>query len=293
MKRIMITGANGLLGRAIIEKICQLPYEIYAVISGKKAVSFPENVHIVKIDLLDDTKYRDLFEIRPDIMLHYAWAVQDVNFEKSADNIQWLGISLNLLRNFVLCGGKRILFAGSISEYGISNGKYQENSLSCPNLSLYGETKLSFSRIMKNYCVSNQVEYVDMRYCSVYGEGDNRLYAAIPKSITSFLQDETYFCKSPYNIWDYIYVHDAVEASIRLIDNSLLCGTINICSGIPYRMADIFSIISKELGKEHLLSFDWNNGLNRMSVGDVSRMECELGYKCETPFNVGIKRAID
>jgi nucleoside-diphosphate-sugar epimerase len=273
MKKILVTGANGLLGHAVIDKICHLPYEIYAVISGRRPVSFPENVNILKVDLLDNSSHKILFELKPDILLHYAWAVQESEFERSHDNIQWLRISLSLLENFVSHGGKRILFGGSISEYGISNGKFHEDPLTYPNLSLYGETKLAFFRIMKNCCLSNKIEYADMRYCSVYGEGDNRLYAAIPKAIINLLQDEPYHCKSPYNIWDYIYVQDAAEVTARLID-SHFCGSINICSGIPYRMADVFEIIAKELNKRELLTFDWNNGFNRMSVGDTSKTEC-------------------
>jgi hypothetical protein len=73
-----------------------LPYEIYAVISGKRPVSFPENVNILKVDLLDISSHKILFELKPDILLHYAWAVQESGFERSHDNIQWLGISLRL-----------------------------------------------------------------------------------------------------------------------------------------------------------------------------------------------------
>jgi nucleoside-diphosphate-sugar epimerase len=144
---------------------------------------------------------------------------------------------------------------------------------------------------MKNYCSTHDVEYVDARYFSVYGENDNRLYAAIPKAILSFINNEPVVCKYPDNIWDYIYIQDAVDATEKLLESNY-CGSINICSGIPHRMEDVFTSIARELDKEDLLSFEQNNGCQRIFVGDISIMERELGHICKTPFAVGIKKTI-
>jgi nucleoside-diphosphate-sugar epimerase len=292
LKKVMVTGASGFLGRAIIEKTYK-SYEVYAVVSGRHPVHFPEAVHIIETDLLDMKNCEQIMKVvRPEVFLHYAWDVQESDFEVSVNNIIWLEVSLCLLRYFVANGGKRVIFAGTGSEYGISNGKWKEqDAIASASMSLYGESKRAFAIIMKNYCFAHHVEYVDVRYFSVYGEGDNRRYAVITKTILSLRNSELVVCKYPDNIWDYIYIQDAVDATIKLIESNY-CGTVNICSGIPHRMGDVFGIIARELGKESLISFEYNNGCQRIFVGDTSIMEQELGYKCKTSFEVGVKKVI-
>lgn len=286
----MVTGANGLLGHALIEKICN-SYEVYAVVSGRHPVRFPSSVHVIKTNLLDIKQSESAIrEIRPAILVHYAWDIQNADFEQSENQLIWMEVSLQLLRFFVANAGKRILFAGSASEYGVEHGSHENL---CPvKLSLYGEVKLAFANIMSNYSFSNNVSFVDMRYFSVYGENDNRRYAAIQKTILSLLNNEAVVCKYPDNIWDYIYIQDAAEVTARLIE-STYCGSVNICSGIPHRMEDVFKTIAKELNKEALLSFEYGNGCSRILVGNAAIMEQETNYKCMTPFEMGIRKTIE
>jgi nucleoside-diphosphate-sugar epimerase len=292
MKKIIITGANGFLGRSLIEKISKY-YEIYAIVSGRHPVCFSPSVYVVKVDLYDNKCVEEVFaNIRPDILIHYAWDVKNDDFESSINNIIWLEISLNLLRCFSIYGGKRILFAGAAAEYGLSNGKWHEMSTHGQLISLYGETKKAFSDIMKNYGSANNVEYVDMRYFSVYGEHDNRFYAAIPMTILSLLNNRPVVCKYPDNVMDYIYIKDAIAVTIKLLE-SAYCGLVNICSGIPHKMEDVFKIIEKEIDKYGLLSFERDNGCGRIAVGDTSIIEREFGYKCETSFITGIRNTIN
>jgi nucleoside-diphosphate-sugar epimerase len=299
LKRVMVTGANGFLGHAIIERIYN-SHEVYAIVSGRHPVNFPESVHIVKANLLNAKDREQIMEdIQPELLLHYAWDVQDADVEVSENNIIWLEASLHLLRCFVANAGKRILFAGSVAEYGTASEKKTEYPPPPPphtqynrrQLSLYGAAKLAFAVIMENYCSIYGVDYVDARYFSVYGENDNRLHGVIPKTILSLLSDKPVVCKYPDNFLDYIYIQDAADISKKLI-GSTYCGSINICSGIPHKMEDVFKIIAKNLKKESLLSFEHNNGCNRIWVGDTSIMTKQLDIRCNIPFDVGINRTI-
>jgi nucleoside-diphosphate-sugar epimerase len=290
---MLITGANGFLGKQVTKRVASMnKWEVYAIVSGRNAVQLPESVHIIKADLLDIKQCeRIMREIQPEIMLHYAWHVQEGKFEESMENIVWLEVSLQLLRFFSVYNGRRFLFAGSVSEYGTANEKHLEIP-EPEQLTLYGETKRAFANILKNYCTSKKIEYVDMRYCSVYGEGDNRLYAFTANAIYSLIKNKPFECNYPENIWDYIYIDDAVDVTQRLIDSDY-CGSINICSGLPHKMGDILMIIGKELKKENLIILNSNNGCNRVFVSDTGLVEKILGYKCKTPITIGLKKTIE
>ena len=109
MKTLMITGAGGFFGSAVVKQLSQSEkYRIIAVTSGRKANDFPANVQADSADLLSAGEAL-LARHKPDILLHLAWGRQDGQARNSAANIEWLEASLKLLRAFIENGGKRFV----------------------------------------------------------------------------------------------------------------------------------------------------------------------------------------
>ena len=109
MKTILITGAGGFFGSAVVQQLSQSSkYRIIAVTSGRKAAKFPESVQADAANLL--TESEALVERnRPDVLLHLAWGRQDGQARNSVANIEWLEASFKLLRAFIENGGKRFV----------------------------------------------------------------------------------------------------------------------------------------------------------------------------------------
>ncbi|MCQ2018555.1 hypothetical protein LJE40_15445 [Clostridium butyricum] len=68
-------------------------------------------------------------------------------------------------------------------------------------------------------------------------------------------RNEKFYCNSPENKWDYIYISDAVNAIIKIMESDYK-GIVNIGSGKAVTMREVFNIIGELIGKEDLLEFN-------------------------------------
>lgn len=292
MKRVLVTGAGGFLGGAVVKRLASLgEYETIAAVSGRHPVEFPAGVRVEAADLLDERAREELMErVRPDCLLHLAWSLDDDGFLISESNLRWLEASLHLCRVFRRCGGTRLIFAGSSSEYGTG---FTGSAETCreQEFSLYGDCKLAFEKVAGNYCARNQVEFATARYFSIYGPGDDRPGRALPLAIRTMLAGEVFRCSGPRNVWDYIYIDDAAEATVRLIESDF-CGSVNIASGRPQTMREVFTAAAELAGTPELVEFDETRTGSVIYSANTELMETVLGYRCSTSFREGLEKTI-
>lgn len=290
MKTLMITGAGGFFGSAVVKQLSQsAKYTIIAVTSGRRAIEFPANVQADSANLL--TESEALVERnKPDILLHLAWGRQDGEARNSATNIEWLEASLKLLRAFIENGGKRFVFAGTSSEYEDDSGLRQEDAGKV-KMSMYGETKRAFADVAKNYCQRVGVEFVDARLFTLYGENDKHEFGAIPMCIKTLLRNEFFVCKAPNAIRDYVYVEDAAGAIESIIDSNYT-GSINISAGQPRSMREVFTYIAENLDRSDLLLFENEDKSELVLIGDNRLLKETIGFTEFTRFEEGIKKTV-
>ena len=149
MKKLLITGASGLLGKAVLKQLEeQMKYEVYAVTRTGGHLKDHTNIHVIECDLGIETQREHLMKsIQPDVLLHLAWNQEKASFRMSETNLLWLNISISLLYLFEQYEGKCFLFAGSSSEYDGSEGILNECVDVIP-ASLYGLCKKTFTFVL-------------------------------------------------------------------------------------------------------------------------------------------------
>ncbi len=292
MDTILVTGASGFLGKFVIDRLLVTKkFNVVAVVSGRREVEFPTEVQVEKCDLLNEAARTALVKrVCPDVLCHLAWGQELSNYRSSSENLQWLEASSSLLRAFVSSDGHRFIFAGSCTEYDAWNGKAQEMPHR-QTMSLYGECKRAFYRVLSNYCQITGTQFADARLFTIYGGDDPHAFGALPSTIHSFLNGKPVVCRSPNTIRDYIYIKDAAEAITRLV-RSEYCGAVNICSGRPLSMRTIFTLIAREMKCEELLTFENEDICSQVLVGDNRILKEIIGMSSFTPFEAGMKETI-
>lgn len=292
MEKVLITGAGGFIGRHIVEAALKnLHWEIHVIVSGKHLHSFPPVVHVHTADL------SDLFacecamrEIMPDSMLHLAWGLADHDFLQSDSNLEWLEISLRLLRTFQKYGGRRFVFSGSSAEYGYSQSVCAEAGAAIPT-DLYGICKLGFTKLGAAFCERHHIQFACIRYFSVYGPGEGHLLHAIPVAIDQMLRGRQFICKAPNNVWDYVYIDDATEATVKVMQSDF-CGVVNV-GGTAITMRELFAIIAGLIGDQDLLEFENERMPGKRLTADTSVLRKKIGFANQTDIRTGLARTVE
>lgn len=291
MRKVLITGASGFIGRkTVMAALRQKDWQVHTV--GRKSnYSFPYEVIQHRADLSNaDECQQVLKEASPNAIIHLAWALAEQNYSEEVSNLIWLENSLRLLRYFFENGGRRFLFAGSASEYGEPGGRHVEESAPV-NRTVYGESKAVFEQISMNYCRKHQYEFVSARCFPVYGEGDNRTFKAIYAAIIAFLKKETFICKGPNNVWDYIHVDDVADALVEIMASGY-CGAVNVGTGMAHTMREVFQMIADRMGCPQLLLCNETAKNVTIQVADPRILNEKIGYSCKVNFGDGLDRTI-
>ncbi len=307
MKKVLVTGASGFIGRAVTELAAsQSAWQVHAVISGRKPAAFvTPGIQIEIADLTNpDAREALLQRVQPDIVLHLAWGLDDGSFLNSPANLDWFDASRHLLAFFLAqdgrAGERQFVFAGSSAEYGYRQALCGEDGPARPE-DLYGACKLGFGGIARQLCKVAGVAYQELRYFSVYGAGESHVLHVIPKTIKALLAGQAVVCRSPDSCWDYIYIDDAAAATIAAMQTPGV-DTVNIASGTPGTMREVFCMIADEIEELHKNNeYSTNKSGGGVSYGceaprvlqaDTSVLHQTIGCHCTVSLAQGIRKTV-
>jgi nucleoside-diphosphate-sugar epimerase len=292
MKKILITGASGFLGRHCIPLLIDRGYEIHAVFHNRPfGFEARKNLFYHECDLLNAREHKKLLSgIKPSHFLHLAWYAVPGKYWTSLENINWVQASLGIIKEFMKHGGRRLVCAGSSAEYDWSQGNCSEKYTSLNPTSLYGTCKNSLHDILRQLSKQEGLTYAWGRLFFVYGphEYAERLVAS---TILTLLKNQEAHCKNPELIRDFLYIQDAADAFVSLLDGHVT-GPVNIASGNPETIKDLVTRIAEKMNKRHLLRISEKvQQLNEpiSLTADVDRLRHEVGW---TP-KYDVDRALD
>ncbi|MDR0646750.1 MAG: NAD-dependent epimerase/dehydratase family protein, partial [Elusimicrobiota bacterium] len=114
-KKVILTGASGLIGKESIEPLKNAGFGVYALTIDKNN---PDNgVNWIYCNIFDTEKVEKVFKsVKPKYLLHFAWAATN-DYLTSTINFAFQNASLIMLKNFASNGGARAVFAGTCFEY--------------------------------------------------------------------------------------------------------------------------------------------------------------------------------
>ena len=138
MGRVLVTGASGLIGRAVVDLFLARGETV--VISTREPLAQRDGLLGIPVDLtLAEDRARLVENAQADRLIHLAWPGGKERWHGDA-NAAWIDHSLDLFRRFSSAGGQRIVGVGSCAEYDWSNSVLSEDSPLNP-ASVYGQAK--------------------------------------------------------------------------------------------------------------------------------------------------------
>lgn len=296
--RILITGATCMIGKALCEQLLKRNHEIIAIVrknSNKKNQLFQsERLTIIESDMEFYGKIAKNITGEIDIAVLLAWNGTRGNGRKDC-KIQKENYESNMqiLYELQQLGCKRIMAAGSQAEYGpwYSTERLSEEIEGSPNTE-YGKYKLKFFREANEYCIKNQIQLIEPRFFSIYGPDDLESTLII-SSIKKMLRNETCDFTECEQLWDYLYIDDAIEGLIKIIEGDCQ-GIINFGYGESHVLKDYIKKIYELTKSKSILNFGTipypETGAANLNP-DVKKLK-KMGWMPKVTFEEGIRKII-
>jgi UDP-glucose 4-epimerase len=184
---------------------------------------------------------------KPEAFIHLA-AITDI---KSAANFEELSYEINVvgavktMQAFARNGGRRFIFASTGHVYGLTEpGDFALESDTPMPKSVYAKHKLIAEEKLSQIALGHDIELVNARIFSVFGENMAEHYLAskiFNSQISSSISADYPLVKNGLDVRDFLEPVTVANILYKLatIDNIKSHGeTINICSGKPLTVMD-------------------------------------------------------
>lgn len=296
MKKVLLSGAAGFIGKHTIPLMIESGYEVHAVDCIVQP-SFKQESCLFwhQCNLLNtDQQKRLLAEVKPTHLLHFAWYTTPVEYSTSLENFRWVQASIELVMNFIDKGGKRAVLAGTCAEYDWSYGYCSEDVTPTRPSTPYGTCKHSLQEMLKHLSRRTGLSSAWGRIFFLYGPYEAKI-RLVPSVITSLLLDRPARCTNGNQIRDFLHVDDIASAFVSLLESNVE-GPVNIASGQPEALKTIIYTIADLLGKRHLVELGVLPAPKDeppFLVADVRRLNQQVGWKPKITLKAGLKSTIE
>ena len=312
MYTIIVTGGLGFIGSNLIKLLEKKNYYIINIDKinySSNVKNIPDNIQNYKFykeDINNRTAIKNIInKYNPKIIYNLAAEThvdRSIDDPKNFINSNILGI-YNLLE-VIRSLKKKIKFIQISTDevYGDIENKKNSKELDTYNPSSpYAASKASGDLLIKSYIRTYKISAIITNCCNNYGPNQYP-EKLIPTIIYNLIRKEKIpIYGSGKNIREWIYVEDHCKALIKIGQKGLIGENYNIGSGKTFNNIEIAKIIIK-IFSEIKNKYQYKGKIKFVKDRpghDVKyslnsdKIKEELNWKCETNFNVGIKKTID
>jgi len=317
-KTIFVTGANGLIGRFIVDLIMYLNsqknYNINLIANSRSVKKIKDNF----ANYINDNKFnyyigdindKITYNGKVDFIINCASNTHPEQY--STDPINTILTNIKGTENvldFATRIKARTIFLSSVEIYGENKqniGRFKENQMGyidCNSLRAgYNEGKRTGEALCQAYKEKNNIEIVLVRLPRIYGptikKDDSK---ALSQFINKAIAGEDIVLKSLGNqYFSYIYVADAVSGILTILingENGEVYNLGNIKSEV--HLKDLANIVAYNVNRKVIYELPCEmeeKGYSKSTDArlDYSKIESQLDWKPKYSIEDGVKRTIE
>lgn len=319
---ILVTGSSGFIGFHLARRLLKANAQVIGIDhlnnyydpnlkkERTKILKQYPNFTFYQMDIADKKELTQIFSHHPiQVVIHLA-AQAGVRYSMiDPDSYTHSNLTgfMNILEAIRHHPVEHFIFASSSAVYG-GNQKIPfstKDRVDRP-VSLYGATKKANEVLAYAYSHLFQIPTTGLRFFTVYGPW-GRPDMAYFKFTKNILEDKPI---QVYNygdmMRDFTYIDDIVEGIVRLIDHppKILQHSLNaaiapfkiynIGNNRPVKLTDFIKILEKLCGKKARIEYlPMQPGDVKETYAAIDDIQEEIGFKPNTPLEVGLKKFVD
>ena len=297
MKKILLTGGSGLVGRNIQEHSSADKWEILT----------PSRKELDLTELSSVSQW--VKNHQPDIIIHAAGLVGGIK-ANIQDPVKFLDVNVSMGRNIIMvardCNVTRLINLGSSCMYPKSiHGPLTEENLMAgklePTNEGYALAKLFTTKLCQYISTENSnMHYKTMIPCNIYGKHDNfnletaHLLPAIIRKIHTAKVDNL----NTVSVWgdgnarrEFLYAEDLADAILRAVEDlHKIPNTMNIGLGLDYSVNEYYQTVAEVMNWKGTLVHDLSMPIGVMQKLNGIDRQKKWGWTAQTSLKVGIKK---
>lgn len=298
MERVIITGATGVVGMALIKCLVCRDISVTVILhKGSKRngrIPVSDKIKVVEKDLseIKELTIEDLG--KQDVFYHFAWGCtfgqERNNVDVQLQNIQHTLEAVKLAKRL---GCSKFIGAGSQAEYGRYEGKLNSSVPAFPENG-YGIAKLCAGQMSRLLCEQLGIEHIWARLLSVYGPYDGK-GTLISVLIHDMLEGRIPSCTRGEQVWDYIYSDDAADAFYRLGLKGVSGKTYCIGSGNARMLKEYITCIRDMIDPDREIAFGavpYSEKQVMYLCADITELQQDTGFTIQYSFQEGIRDTV-
>ncbi|MCD4740157.1 NAD(P)-dependent oxidoreductase [archaeon] len=231
--KILVTGADGFVGKRLIEKLSK-EHSVSAFSLFDKKI--PGAKEVIVGDVIKDLSGLD--RKRFDVIYHLAAVLDESNPDLWTVNVEGTRNMLELCKNRKF---ERFISLGPIGVLGETKEPSREDFPYNPSTD-YERSKVEAERIIMDYKLKHQIPYTTMRSTIIYGPNTfwKQILSAVKKGYPLIGKGENYF--------HLVYIDDVIDALLLALDVNAKNQIYNIAGPDTHTYKETYEIMSELLG---------------------------------------------
>ncbi len=276
--KVIVFGGSGFLGSHVCDKLSDEGY-LVSIFDCNTSPYQRASQEMIVGDLLDETLVSKVVK-NADIVFNFA-GISDLG---DANREPVKTVKYNILGNSIVLEAcrqakiKRYVFASSVYVYSSSGG-------------IYRSTKQACELLIENYQNLFGLEYVILRYGSLYGlrsDKRNTIYRLVKQALQ---ENKMSYTGASDSLREYIHVEDAARASVHLLKPEYRNEQIVLTGHHPQPVQDVMKMIAEILGSPIEMEFEINPDDAHYALTPYS-FNPRLGKKFIPPLHVDLGQGI-
>lgn len=299
-KTVLVTGASGFIGTHLVERLSQ-ESGLRLILLSRRA---PQKVRSsdlwlsVSLHEVSPESWSSVGVKNIDLVFHLGAFIPKSSAEGDRvedvfrDNLKGTKSLLESLPT----PPERIIFSSTVDVYAEApEGEVIRESSPVAPSNLYGASKLFCEQMIRTYAREHGCDYAILRYGHIFGPGEEAYKKLIPQTIRQLLLgDSPVLYGDGLAERDFLYVEDAIEATIRAAISSFKeLGPTNIVSGESHSLRNIVSLLIKMAACDTEIKYLANLPRGRSLRFDNTLMRKFLGAWDFVDIAVGLEREVE